>query len=157
MRAAALGSLVALPLLCGAAHAVELPRQPVLTLDAARLVLGAAEAEARRQGWPGAVAVTDAGGALLAFARMDGAGPAAAGIAAGKARTAAAFRRPTAVFEDAINGPRAAAATAGYVMMGGGLPLVVDGQVVGAIGVSADTPQHDAQIAGAGQARLGQP
>lgn len=144
-----------LPVLAaGAAQAADLPRQPVLTLEAAMKVLAAAQGEAAKQGWPGAIAVTDAGGALLAMLRMDGSGPAASDIAPGKARTAAMFRRPTSAFEDAINGPRPAAITGQFVMMAGGLPLVVDGQVVGAIGVSADTPQHDVAIAEAGRAAL---
>ncbi|WP_424136072.1 GlcG/HbpS family heme-binding protein [Roseomonas chloroacetimidivorans] len=150
-----LQALLILPaLITGVAKAADLPRQPVLTLDAARTVLSAAETEARTQGWPGAIAVTDAGGALLAMVRMDGSGPAAADIAPGKARTAAMFRRPTSAFEDAINGQRPAAITGHFVMMSGGLPLVVEGQVVGAIGVSADTPQHDVAIAEAGRAAL---
>lgn len=127
-----------------------LPRQPVLNLEAAQTILAAAEAEAKNSKWPGSIAVTDSGGNLLAFSRLDGAGPASAEIAAGKARTAAMFRRPTSAFEEAINGKRQAAITSGFVMMAGGLPLVVDGTVVGAIGVSADTPQHDVQIAEAG-------
>lgn len=142
-------------LLMPGARAMELPRVPVLNLAAAQGVLEAAAAEAHRQGWAGSLAVTDAGGALLAMERMDGAGPASATIAAGKARTAAQFRRPTAAFEDAINTQRAAAITSGYVMMAGGVPLVMDGQVVGAIGVSAETPQHDMAIAQAGAAALG--
>ncbi|MCR0985522.1 GlcG/HbpS family heme-binding protein [Roseomonas populi] len=148
-------ALTLLPMLAGAvAGAAELPRQPVLNLEAARAVLSAAGAEARRQGWAGAIAVTDAGGALLAMERLDGAGPAAAEIAVGKARTAAMFRRPTAAFEDAINGGRPAAITSRFVMMAGGLPLLADGQVVGAVGVSADTPQHDVAIAEAGRGAL---
>jgi len=155
LRRHAFMALMILPALAtGVAKATELPRQPVLTLEAAQKVLAAAEAEARKQGWPGAIAVTDAGGALLAMVRMDGSGPAAAEIAPGKARTAAMFRRPTSAFEDAINGPRPAAVTGGFVMMAGGLPLVAEGQVVGAIGVSADTPQHDVAIAEAGRAAL---
>jgi len=91
-----------------------------------------------------------------ALVRMDNAAvPAGVEIAPGKARTAALFRRPSGALEDAINGNRPAAATArGFVLMRGGLPLVADGQVVGAIGVSADTPQHDEDIAKAGVAAL---
>jgi glc operon protein GlcG len=151
-------SLAALSLLLsvagGTANAAELPRRPVLNLDAAQLVVSAAEAEARKQGWVGAIAVADAGGAMLVMERLDGAGPASADIAAGKARTAAMFRRPTTAFEDAINGQRPAAITSGFIMMAGGLPLVAGGQVVGAIGVSAETPQHDVAIAEAGRAAL---
>ncbi|MFC0409048.1 GlcG/HbpS family heme-binding protein [Roseomonas elaeocarpi] len=152
-RPAALAA--ALFLLPGTAlRAAELPRQPVLTLEAARTVLAAAEKEARANNWAGSIAVADAGGALLAMVRLDGGAPASAEIAPGKARTAALFRRPTAAFEDAINGPRAAAITSGFNMMAGGLPLVVDGQVVGAIGVSVDTPQHDVALAEKGRAAL---
>lgn len=154
-RSYVFAALAILPLAAyRAADAAELPRQPVLNLEAARSVLSAAEAEARKQGWSAAIAVTDTGGALLALDRMDGAGPAAAEIAAGKARTAAMFRRPTRVFEDAINGQRPAAITSGFVMMAGGVPLVLDGQVVGAIGVSADLPQHDVAIAEVGRAAM---
>ncbi|BFL66338.1 MAG: heme-binding protein [Roseomonas mucosa] len=150
-----LAFLAVLPVLTSiVAGAAELPRQPVLNLEAARAVLSAAGAEARKQGWAGAIAVTDAGGALLAMERLDGAGPASAEIAVDKARTAAMFRRPTSAFEDAINGQRPAAITSRFVMMAGGLPLVVDGQVVGAVGVSAETPQHDVTIAEAGRAAL---
>ncbi|APT60204.1 glcG protein (plasmid) [Roseomonas gilardii] len=154
-RRLSLAALAILPAIVpGTVFAAELPSQPVLTLEAARTVLSAAEAEARRQDWHGAIAVADAGGALIAMARLDGAGPAAAEIAAGKARTAAMFRRPTSVFEEAINGQRPAAITAHFVMMAGGLPLVAGGQVVGAVGVSAETPQHDVAIAEAGRAAL---
>ncbi|MBP0495126.1 GlcG/HbpS family heme-binding protein [Pararoseomonas indoligenes] len=150
-----IAALFLLPVLAaGTGRAADLPRQPVLDLEAARGVLSAAEAEARKQGWRGAIAVSDAGGALLALGRLDGAGPASSEIAAGKARTAAMFRRPSGAFEDAINGGRQAAVTSGFVMMAGGLPLVVEGQVVGAIGVSAETPQHDVAIAEAGRAAL---
>jgi glc operon protein GlcG len=74
-----------------------------------------------------------------------------------KARTAALFQRPSSALEDAINGHRPAAKTArGFVMLTGGLPITVDHQIVGAIGVSADIPQHDEQIARAGVAALAQ-
>ncbi|MEI4488356.1 heme-binding protein [Frigidibacter sp. MR17.14] len=143
-------SLRGLPALADAAP------QPVLTLTAAQEVLQAAVAKADAEGWPGVVAVTDAGGALVAFLRMDDAAvPAGVTLAPGKARTAALFARPTADLEAAINGPRPAVVTAGdFVMMKGGLPLRIDGRIVGAIGVSADTPDHDQAIAEAGMAAL---
>jgi glc operon protein GlcG len=102
------------------------------------------------------ISVVDAAGLPLALVRMDNAAvPAGVEIAPGKARTAALFRRPSGALEDAVNGNRPAAATArGFVLMRGGLPLVADGQIVGAIGVSADTPQHDEEIARAGVAAL---
>lgn len=138
------------------AAAATLPTQPVLTLAAAQQVLQAAQAKAQAENWPCVISVVDAAGLPVALVRMDNAAvPAGVEIAPGKARTAALFRRPSGALEDAINGNRPAAATArGFVLMRGGLPLVADGQVVGAIGVSADTPQHDEEIAKAGVAAL---
>ncbi|OZI37256.1 glcG protein [Bordetella genomosp. 10] len=134
----------------------RLPTQPVLNLAAAQHVLAAAQAKAQASGWPCVIAVADAAGQPILLLRMDNAAvPAGVELAPGKARTAALFRRPSGALEDAINGKRPAAATArGFVLMRGGLPLTVDGQVVGAIGVSADTPQHDEEIAQAGVAAL---
>lgn len=141
---------------CALPLSAEVRMQPVITLQTAQEVVSSAVEKATAEGWPGVIAVTDPAGNLLAFARMDDAAvPAGVTIAPGKARTAALFARPSGDLENAINGPRAAAATAGgFVMMKGGLPLIVDGQVVGAIGVSADTPDHDQAIAEAGVAAL---
>lgn len=152
LLALALSSLLA----ANVATAATLPTQPVLTLAAAQQVLQAAQAKAQAENWPCVISVVDAAGLPVALVRMDNAAvPAGVEIAPGKARTAALFRRPTGALEDAINGNRPAAATArGFVLMRGGLPLVADGQVVGAIGVSADTPQHDEEIAKAGVAAL---
>lgn len=134
------------------AQAAELPMRPVLTLDAAQSVIRAAQTKAAAEGWPCVISVVDAAGLPVALVRMDNAAvPAGVDLAPGKARTAALFRRPSGVLEDAMNGGRRAVGTAqGYVLMRGGLPLVVNGTVVGAIGVSADTPQHDEEIAKAG-------
>ncbi|MFS2116315.1 MULTISPECIES: GlcG/HbpS family heme-binding protein [Herbaspirillum] len=152
LLALALSSLLA----ANVAAAATLPTQPVLTLAAAQQVLQAAQAKAQAENWPCVISVVDAAGLPVALVRMDNAAvPAGVEIAPGKARTAALFRRPSGALEDAINGNRPAAATArGFVLMRGGLPLVADGQVVGAIGVSADTPQHDEDIAKAGVAAL---
>jgi len=138
------------------ASAAGLPTQPVLTLAAAQQVIQAAQARAQAENWPCVIAVVDAAGLPLALVRMDNAAvPAGVDLAPGKARTAALFRRPSGALEDAINGSRPAAITArGFVLMRGGVPLVADGQIVGAIGVSADTPQHDEDIAKAGAAAL---
>lgn len=152
LLALAISSLLA----ANVAAAATLPTQPVLTLAAAQQVLQAAQAKAQAENWPCVISVVDAAGLPVALVRMDNAAvPAGVEIAPGKARTAALFRRPSGALEDAINGNRPAAATArGFVLMRGGLPLVADGQVVGAIGVSADTPQHDEDIAKAGVAAL---
>lgn len=123
----------------------------VLTLEMAKNILAAAHEEARKNGWPGAIAVVDDGGWLIAAERMDNAATTVGtAVATEKARTAALFKRPSADLENAVNNGRPAAITAGLVMMEGGLPVVIDGQVVGAIGVSADTKVHDSQIARAG-------
>lgn len=136
--------------------ALDLPTKPYLTLEAARTVLTAAQAKASENGWPCVIAVVDAEGLPIVMERMDNASVlAGVDLAPGKARTAALFRRESGALEDAINGPRPAAVTAqGFVMMRGGVPITVDGTVVGAIGVSADTPDHDEQIAKAGIAAL---
>jgi len=127
----------------------------VLSLEMARTVVAAAQEEARKNGWPGAIAVVDEGGWLILAERMDNAATTlGASVASEKARTAALFKRPSADLENAVNNGRPAAITAGFVMMEGGLPIVIDGQVVGAIGVSADTKVHDSQIARAGLAAL---
>ncbi|MGC0053906.1 GlcG/HbpS family heme-binding protein [Brucella pituitosa] len=138
------------------ALALDLPTKPYLTLEAARTVLTAAQAKASENGWPCVIAVVDAEGLPIVMERMDNASVlAGVDLAPGKARTAALSRRESGALEDAINGPRPAAVTAqGFVMMRGGVPITVDGTVVGAIGVSADTPDHDEQIAKAGIAAL---
>ena len=137
------------------AHAAPLLSRPILTLEAARTVAGAAEAKAKAEGWPCVISVVDGDGLPIILERMDNAAVlAGVDLAPGKARTAALFRRESGVLEDAINsGKRPAVETAtagGFVLMRGGVPIVVDGQVVGAIGVSADVPDHDEVIAKAG-------
>ncbi|WP_455240167.1 GlcG/HbpS family heme-binding protein [Variovorax durovernensis] len=155
-RTAALALAGSLALASLPAAAVELPSQPVLTLAAAQQVLSAAQSKAQASGWPCVIAVVDSSGSPILLLRMDNAAvPAGVELAPGKARTAALFRRPSGALEDAINGSRPAAITAqGFVLMRGGLPIVVNGHTVGAIGVSADTPQHDEEIAQAGIAAL---
>lgn len=141
---------------CGRVQAGELPTRPVLTLEAARAVSAAAEAKATASGWPGVIAVVDEAGMPIVLTRMDDAAvPAGVDLAPEKARTAALFRRESGDLEKAINGTRPAAITArGFVLMRGGIPITVNGRVVGAIGVSADTPDHDEEIARAGIAAL---
>ena len=119
-------------------------------------MVAAAEAEAERNHWPAAIAVVDDGGWPILIERMDHAALiAGVELAPGKARTAALFKKPSQDLEDAINNGRIAAVTAlGFVEMQGALPVIVDGEVIGAIGVSADTKEHDAQIARAGLAAL---
>jgi glc operon protein GlcG len=148
-------SLAGAALLTNAASA-QLAEKKVLTLAAARKMVAAAEAEAERLRSPGVIAVVDDGGWPILLVRMDHAAMlASVELAPGKARSAAMFKKPTQELEDAISNGRIAATTAhGFVEMQGGLPVVVDGDVIGAIGVSADTKEHDAQIAQAGLAAL---
>jgi glc operon protein GlcG len=149
-------SVVAAALLAGAAQAT-LPTRPVLTLDAAHTIIHAAETKARTEGWPCVIAVVDADGLVILLERMDDAAvPAGVELAPGKARTAALFRRPSGVLEDAINSGRrpAALSARGFVLMRGGVPINVNGRIVGAIGVSADIPEHDEVIANAGLVSL---
>ena len=150
--------LIGLPVVsaCAITAAAQPAVKRVLTLDEAKRVIAAAEAEAARNAWPSVIAVVDDGGWLIALERMDNPPMlASVELAPGKARTAALFRKPTATLEQAIDTGRVAAATApGFVEMQGGIPLVKEGQVVGAIGVSTDTPAHDEQIAEAGAKAL---
>jgi glc operon protein GlcG len=136
----------------------QLLEKKALSLEAARKMVRAAEAEAERNHWRGVIAVVDDGGWLIVLERMNHAAmTASVELAAGKARSAALFKKPTQALEDAINHGRYAAITAqGFIEMQGGLPVVVDGEVIGGIGASFATPEEDEQIAKAGLAGLGQ-
>jgi glc operon protein GlcG len=150
-------ALFALLVLAPAAAAQQLPSVPFLTLDAAKRISAAAEAEARGNGWNVAIAVVDAGGDLIHFQRLDETQPASLEIAMRKARTSAAFKRPTKVFEDAVAGGRMALLSIETIIpIEGGLPVTVNGRVIGAIGVSGVTAQQDGVIAQAGIAALAQ-
>jgi glc operon protein GlcG len=127
--------------------------QTMLTLEGARRISAAAEAEARRNGWNVCIAVVDYYGNLLHFVRMDDTQASSNEIAVGKARTAAMFRRSTQVMAEAV------ATSPGMVNfpavpVQGGLPLLSGGKVVGGIGVSGVRSQMDEQIARAGVALL---
>jgi len=131
-------------------------KKVLTTLEIARKIVATAETEAARNHLAGVVAVVDDGGWPILIERMDHAAyTASVELAPGKARTAALFKKPSQALEDAINHGRVAAVTAqGFVEMQGGLPIVVDGEVIGAIGASFDTPEHDVQIAQAGLAAV---
>jgi glc operon protein GlcG len=127
----------------------------VLTLEGAKRVIEGAVAEARRVSAPGgAITVVDAGGFMLAFERWDNTFPAAAPVSFGKAHTAALFRKETKAFEDAINKGRTAMTALPDTILTplqGGVPIMVDGQTIGAVGVSgAASAQQDEQLAMAG-------
>jgi glc operon protein GlcG len=127
-----------------------------LTLDGAKQVASAAASEARNHNEGGAIAIVDDGGNLLYLERIDGTFPAGATISIGKARTAALFKKPTSAFEDIIkNGRTAMVALPDFTPLQGGVPLEIDGRVVGAIGVSgASSQQRDEAVAKAGAASL---
>jgi len=123
----------------------------------AKKVIAAAVAEAEKVNAPGAaIAVVDEGGNLLALERLDNTFAAGANISIGKARTAALFKRPTKVFEDIINKGRTAMTSLNdFTPLQGGVPIMVDGHIVGAIGVSgAASAQQDEDLAMAGAAAL---
>ncbi len=123
-----------------------------LTLDGAKRVIAAAVAEAKKGAGTAAIAVVDDGGNLIAVERLDGTFAAGTNISVGKARTAVLFKKPTKFFEDLINKGRTAMTTlSDFTPLQGGMPIVVDGQIVGAIGVSgAASAQQDEEVAIAG-------
>ena len=124
-----------------------------LNLDGAKKVIAAAVTEAKNKNAPGgAIAVVDEGGNLIAVERLDNTFAAGANISIGKARTAALFKRPTKFFEDVINKGRTAMTTLpDFTPLQGGIPIIVDGEIVGAVGVSgAASAQQDEELAIAG-------
>jgi glc operon protein GlcG len=159
MRNAVAGSLaLAAIVLLGQSAQAQLLEKKALSLAAARKMVAAAEAEAERNHWRGVIAVVDDGGWVILLERMDHpAMTASVELAEGKARSAALFKKPTQALEEAINNGRYAAITArGFIEMKGGLPVLVDGEVIGGIGASFATPEEDEQIAKAGLAALAQ-
>jgi len=131
--------------------------KPFLTLDDAKKMAAAAEAEAVANKWNVVITIVDDGGHLLWLQRMDGAAPISSQIAAQKAKTAALGRRESKVYEDMINNGRMSFLSAPELqgMLEGGVPVVVDGHTIGAVGVSGVKSTEDAQIAKAGIAALG--
>ena len=129
--------------------------KPLLTLEDAQRMAAAAEAEAQSHQWNVVIAICDDGGHLLLLHRLDGTAPISSTIAPAKARAAALGKRETKLYEDMINQGRTAFLSVPLDgMLEGGVPIVVDGHVVGAIGVSGVKSSEDAQIAKAGIAAL---
>ncbi len=151
------GILVAVMALAAGAASAQIAEKKGLTLAGARQVAAAASAEARKTNAGGGIAVVDDGGYLLYFERLDNTFPAAANISIAKARSAATFRKATSVFEEAIkNGRTSLLANPELLPLQGGVPIVVDGQVVGAVGVAgANSAQQDEEIARVAAAALG--
>ena len=130
---------------------------PSITVDTAKKIAAPAIAEAKKNQWNMAVAIVDIAGDLVYFERMDDTQVGSVGVAQAKARSAARFKRPTKAFQDALaaggEGLRILALE-GAVPVEGGVPLVVGGKIVGAIGASGGTSQQDGVVAGAGAAAL---
>ncbi|HEX2712474.1 MAG TPA: heme-binding protein [Candidatus Acidoferrales bacterium] len=146
-----------LALLSTSALRADLPVKQVLTLNAAKKIAAAAEAEAMKRKATVVIAVVDDGGHLILLERLDDTQVASVEVAIGKARTAAIFRRPSKVFEDQVHEGRVAAlALPGATPLQGGVPIIANGKVIGAIGVSGNTPQEDEDIAKAGAAATAQ-
>lgn len=131
--------------------------KPFLALADVKRIAAACEAEALRMQLPVAIAIADEGGHLLWLQRLDGAAPVASHIAPAKAHTAALGRRESGVYEEMINKGRTAFLSAPTIagMLEGGVPVVVEGHCIGAIGISGAKPAEDSQIAKAGLAALG--
>lgn len=130
--------------------------KPYLTLADAKKIGAAAEAEAVQNGWAVSIAIVDDGGHLLWQQRLDGAPPVSSYIAPAKANTAALGRRESKLYEDVVNNGRVSFLSAPKLegMLEGGVPVIVDGHVIGAVGVSGVKSEQDVQIARAGIAAL---
>ena len=143
--------------LCGVNLMAQMPNPygAPITLEEAKKPAAAALAEAAKNKWTMAVAIVDTGGNLIYYEKMDNTQLASANVAIDKARSAATYKRPTKAFEDALAAGGAGLRILrlqGAMPVGGGIPLIVDGKIVGAIGVSGDTSDHDNVCATAGAA-----
>jgi len=126
-----------------------------ITLEAAKKMVAAGEEEARKNGWNVAITIVDASGALIMFQKLDETQPGSIAVSQGKARTAALFKRPTKAMEEMITGGKTAfLAIDGIIPIQGGLPVVIDGKVIGAVGVSGVMSAQDEQVAEAALAAL---
>ena len=157
MTAAAIVALLVAPLAASAQTpaAGPMPYGPSITLEAAKKAVAAAEAEAKKNNWWMAIAVVDTAGKLVAFERMDNTQMASIEIALGKATSANNLKRPTKVLQDALAAGGAGVrflALPGALPIEGGIPIVADGKIIGAIGVSGAASNEDAVCATAGAA-----
>ena len=159
---AALGAALLLSPVCAGAQTTPAAAPPPpppygmsIGFDAAKKAIAAAEAEAKKNDWPVAIAVVDTGGHLVAFSRLDNTQIGSVDIAIGKAVTANNLKRPTKALQDGIaqgGGNLRLLAVKGIMPLEGGVPIVVDGKIIGAIGVSGVMSNQDAQCAMAGAA-----
>jgi glc operon protein GlcG len=132
------------------------PYGPPISLARAQAAIAAAQAEAEKRGWPLVIAVVDSGANPVALARMDGAMLASVALAEHKARAAVTYRRPTKILEDAVQKMdfKFILSLDGAIASAGGVPLVEDGKLIGAIGCSGGTGSQDATICAAGAATI---
>ena len=127
-----------------------------ITLEAAKAMMAAGEAEARKNGWNVAITIVDANGGLIMFQKLDDTQNGSIGVSQGKARAAALFKRPSRALEELIAGGKTAfLSVEGIVPLQGGVPVIADGRVIGAVGVSGVTSAQDEQVANAAIAALG--
>jgi uncharacterized protein GlcG (DUF336 family) len=151
VKNAAVAALVSVMALFALNANAQLADKKVLTLDAAKKIAQAAEAEAKKNSWNVVIAIVDDGGHLVYLQRIDGTQTGSVDVAIKKAQTAMSFKRPTKVFEDAVAGGRQVIlALHGALPIEGGVPIAVGGQIIGAIGVSGVKSTEDGQIAKAG-------
>ena len=153
-----LGVFVLAVLVPAAASAQPMPNHygAPIGVDTARKVAAAAIAEGKKNGWTVAAAIVDPGGTLVYFERIDGTQNGSSEVAQQKARTSAAFKRPSKMLEDAVtSGKSQFLKLPGALPIEGGVPLLVDGKIIGAIGVSGATSAQDGQCAKAGADVLG--
>ena len=145
--------------LCGASLGAQMPNPygAPITLEAARKPVAAARAEAMKNNWTMAIAIVDTSGNLVYYEKMDNTQIASATVAIDKARSAVLYKRPTKAFQDGVAAGGAGLRILrlqGAMPVEGGQPIVLDGKIIGAIGVSGDTSEHDNQCASAGVAAL---
>jgi len=145
--------------LCGASLVAQMPNPygAPITLEAARKPVAAARAEAIKNNWTMAIAVVDTSGNLVYYEKMDNTQIASATVAIDKARSAVLYKRPTKAFQDGVAAGGAGLRILrlqGAMPVEGGQPIILDGKIIGAIGVSGDTSEHDNQCAMAGLAAL---
>ena len=139
------------------ASTYAIPIGPAISLEAAKKAAAVAAAEARKNNWHMAIAVVDPAGTLIYYEKMDTTQLGSANVAIGKARSAALFKRPTKAFQDAVAGGGVGLRTLGLegaVPLEGGVPLLVEGKLVGAIGVSGDLAENDGKCANAAAATM---
>ena len=163
-RMAAIALLISLAFLTAVPAGAQTPAAPAappapppaygtpISLEQAKKVMAGAEAEAKKNNWPVVIAILDSGGQLVMLQRLDNAQWGSVEIAKEKARSSVALRRPTKALQDLIaqGGANLLLLNIGYSVLEGGIPIVVDGKIVGSVGVSGVTSQQDAQIAQAG-------